>query len=139
MPTFQPVDSAGPSEPQVAVSRETWAERMAVGLGLASDPREAASKVGLPEGLSDEELKELAERARVYHTDLIEGRASAVARQIHTALALASLRAREQAAVLGPGVVATAIKSLVQASEALTGGAQRVYSNITIGVPKDHA
>lgn len=116
---------------------ETRAERLAIGMGLADDLRTAASKVGLGD-IPEAELTTLAEEARKYHTALTEGKTSAVAQQIHTAMALAALRMREQALSLTQGSVAHSVKALVQAQEALTGGTQRIYSQVVIQLPGGH-
>jgi hypothetical protein len=112
------------------------AECLAVGLGQVEDLRGAASVAGLS-ALSDAELRALEPEAR-RHSDLVEGRAAALSRLAHADLALALLRLREVIPVLGPGVVANTCLSLSKLLEALTGGAQRIFSEVTVMISEGH-
>lgn len=114
----------------------TWSERLAVGLSLSQDLDVAAQSVGLS-FLTKPQLKSLAAQAQ-RHQDLIDGKSSATAKQLHAALALASLELRARATSLSPGVLASSVKALTMSIAEFSGGSQRIFSQVIIEAPRGH-
>jgi len=123
------------SEASVTAARQaTECELLAVGLGMTADPRQAAAMVGIV-GRSAPELRRLAKQAQKEHEDLIAGGRAAVGNVIFRSLAVVALKARERASALSPAQAISALKTLAQASELVSGKAGNVYANIVVEVP----
>lgn len=117
--------------------KTTWAERLAVGLSLSRDLRVAARSVGL-DFMRQRDLKKLEVEAVLRHQDLIDGRASAVAKQLHAAMMLAILELRAKIPNVSPAVLASSIKALSNSIAEFSGGSQRIFSVVKIVLPEGH-
>lgn len=135
-PSASPFFVLGQGPDDTRPDPSTWSERLAVGLSLSSDLDVAAQSVGMS-FLTQAQLKSLAAQAQ-RHQDLIDGKSSATAKQLHAALALASLELRARATSLSPGVLASSVKALTTSISEFSGGSQRIFSQVIIEAPRGH-
>ncbi|MBK6684010.1 MAG: hypothetical protein IPG45_06010 [Deltaproteobacteria bacterium] len=105
-------------------------QRLAVALSATPIVDDAAEMVGLD--LEPSELRDLEQRARADHPDLVEGRVAGLASLSSQAIALLMIRVRDTALHLPPGQAAGALKQAADVAERLLGGVAPSFSQVTV-------